>query len=269
MKLRYILFSIFAVFLFSCRSVPTDITYFQNYEEYVKTRNLNNDSQYELKIKSNDQLLIIVSSPVLDQTQVAQFNLPANAYLSPGESTTTLSQTLQTYLVDKNGYIFFPVIGKIQVGELTRSQAVELLTRKISEYLPEPIVNLQIVSFKITVLGEVRSPGPISVRNERMNIFEALGAAGDLTIYANRRNVILMRENNGSGEFHKLDLTQADILSSPYYYLQQNDVIYVEPNDTRKKESKYGAGESYTFSVISISFTAISVLMSLYGIFLK
>jgi polysaccharide export outer membrane protein len=250
----------------SCRSIPKDIAYFQDFDEYAKTHNLAEFANYEVSIKNNDQLLISVSSPVLDQTQVAQFNLPMNTFLAPGETTIFQSQAIQTYTVDKTGFIHFPVIGKIQLAGLTRSQAVELITRKVSEYLPDPIVNFQIISFKVTILGEVFKPGPVDVGNERISIFDALGAAGDLTIYGDRRNVKLIRDNNGVQELYRIDLTKSDIFNSPYYYLQQNDVIYVEPNATKKRESNYGTGESYTLSIVSISFTAVSVLVSFLGI---
>jgi polysaccharide export outer membrane protein len=226
-------------------------------------------TQYESTIKSSDQLLITVSSPVLDQTQVAQFNLPINTFLTPGTTQISQSMAVQTYIVDKEGDIHFPVVGKIRLGGLKRSEAIALIAQKVSEHLPDPIINLQIISFKITVLGEVIKPGPILISDERVSIFDALGAAGDMTIHGDRKNVLLVRDNNGSQELHKLDLTQADILTSPYYYLQQNDVVYVEPNATRKKESKFGVGENYTLSILSISFTAISVLVSFIGIVVR
>ncbi|MDR0863693.1 MAG: polysaccharide biosynthesis/export family protein, partial [Candidatus Symbiothrix sp.] len=251
---------------FSCRSVPTDIAYFQDFDAYVQKNQPGNSAPYEPSIRSNDHLLISVSAPVLDQTRVAQFNLPLNSHLAPGETTVIQSAAVQTYIVDKDGYINFPVLGKLKLAGLTRSQAVELLSQKISDYLPEPIINLQIISFKVTVLGEVLKPGPVVVSDERVTIFDAIGAVGDLTIYGDRQNVILARENNGIKELHKLDLTKTEIFNSPYYYLQQNDVLYVEPNNTKKKESKFGAGENYTLSILSISFTAVSVLVSILGI---
>jgi polysaccharide export outer membrane protein len=269
MKLKILFFPAVVVFLFSCRSVPTDIAYFQDFDTYIQQNRPENSSQYESTIRSNDRLSISVSSPVLDQTQVAQFNLPLNTHLAPGETTVAQSAVVQTYIVDKDGYIHFPVLGKLKLAGLTRSQAVELIAEKVSDYLPTPIINLQIISFKVTVLGEVFKPGPVEVKDERITIFDALGAVGDLTIYGDRRNVILARENNGVKELHKLDLTKAEIFNSPYYYLQQNDVVYVEPNNTKKKESHFGAGENYTLSILSISFTAISVLVSFLGLMSK
>jgi polysaccharide export outer membrane protein len=118
-------------------------------------------------------------------------------------------------------------------------------------------------------MGEVLTPGQIEVHDERISIFDALGAAGDLTIYGDRRHVNVIRENNGKKSLQQLDLTQSSIFTSPYYYLQQNDVVYVEPNKTRKKDSRIGSNDNFALSVYSISLTTISLLVTLYNVFLK
>jgi polysaccharide export outer membrane protein len=114
----------------------------------------------------------------------------------------------------------------------------------------------------VIILGEVNRPGPVNARNERLTILEAIGQAGDLTIFGQRENVLLIREIDGVKQFARLDLTKADIFSSPYYYLQQNDVVVVESNDTRKRASKFGASESYNLSVYSAILTTVTVLAS-------
>lgn len=261
MKVRLTLFLLASVALFSCRSVPKDVVYFED----LKTQIVQKDYyKYEPTIKLNDQLLISVSAPIENQKQIAQFNLPMNTYLAPGETIVVSSAAVQTYTVDKDGYINFPVIGKMKLAGLTRSAAVDYIVEKVSGYITdaEPIVNLQIVSFKVTVDGEVLKPGLVEVTDERITIFEALGAVGDMTIYGDRKNVKLIRETNGQLEMAVLDLTSVEIFNSPYYYLQQNDLIYVEPNDTKKKESKFGSAESYTLSIVSISVSVISVIAS-------
>jgi polysaccharide export outer membrane protein len=259
--------SVFPLFLpilfFSCTSIPKTVSYFQDLDEsqtYVEAEN--KVFAYEPTIKNGDQLLITISSPALDQEKVAQFNLPLIAYLSPGETRVQPSTTIQTYLVNKEGDITFPVIGKVQLSGLTKLQASDRITKLISDYVEEPIVNLQIVSFYITVLGDVRSPGRINVSNERISILEAIGAAGDLTIYGKRENVLLIRDNNGKKEFVRFDLTKSDLFSSPYFYLQQNDIIVVEPNKTRKLDSNYGSADGYRISMMSIAFTAVSIIVS-------
>lgn len=263
-KLSFLCF--ICILLFSCKSAPSDVSYFQDFESYSKNLN-DNFYAYEPTIKTNDELMITVSSPILDQTLVAQFNLPMNTFL--GEGGNVQSMSMQTYKVDKSGHIDFPVIGKTKLEGLTRSEAIGLLKEKISIYLSDPIINLQIASFKVTVLGEVNRQGPINVKDERISILDAIGAAGDLTIYGKRENVRLIRDNNGKKEFHTYDLTKSDIFTSPYYYLQQNDVIYVEPNSTRKKESKFGRAENYSISLASVIFSAVSVVTTVISIVVK
>ena len=269
MKFKFLLLLAIPLFYFSCMTTPKDIAYFQDLDQYQQQLRAKDYYAYEPIIKSSDQLLITVSAPVLDQQSVAQFNLPMTTFLAPGETTIGQSASIQTYMVGKDGSINFPVIGKIQLGGLSKSQAIEYITQLVSEYVENPAINLQIISFKVTVLGEVMKPGPIDVNDERISILDAIGSAGDLTIYGDRRNVLLIRDNNGMIEHITFDLTKSDLFSSPYYYLQQNDLVIVAPNQTRKRESKYGAAESYRNSILSISFTAVSVIVSFLGIILR
>lgn len=267
MNFKLLSFFTLIIILSSCQTTPKDLVYLQDFEELKKIE-VNDLEKYEPRIKSNDQLLISVSAPILDQMLVAQFNLPMNTYLGPGE-TAASSLAMQTYTVDKDGYINYPVLGKIKLEGLTRSQGVSLLSEKISAYLTDPIINLQIASFKITILGEVLRPGTINIPDERITILDAIGRVGDLTIYGDRTNIKLIRENEGKKEFHTYDLTKSEILSSPYYYLQQNDIIIVEANDTRKKASKFGSAENYQISMMSLGFTAVSIIVSFLNLLLK
>jgi polysaccharide export outer membrane protein len=238
------------------------MVYFQDFDSYLKTVQSEVLSAYDVTIKPDDQLLITVNAPVMEQTQVAQFNLPSATYLSIGELSTTQSPTLQTYLVDQEGCINFPVVGKIRLAGLTRAQAMELITQKVSAYLPDPIINFQMISARVTMLGEISRVGAVGIRDGRLTILEAIGAAGDLTIYGDRRNVLLFREHNGEMVYHRFDLTQADIFNSPYFYLQQNDVIYVVPNKTRRLDGHFGQADSYRMSVISVIVGVVSVIAS-------
>jgi polysaccharide export outer membrane protein len=262
MKIKFLVFITISVLFLSCQSTPKNIAYFQNLDEYLKQESEDTYHKYEPTVKIGDQLLISVSAPVLNQELVAQFNLPPNSVLSGG--TTSVSQTvnLQTYLVDINGYIDYPILGKIKVIGQTKSELIKHLTGLISEYVESAIVNLQIISFQVIILGEVNRPGPVYARNERLTILEAIGQAGDLTIFGKRENVLLIREIDGVKQFAQVDLTKADIFSSPYYYLQQNDVIVVESNDTRKRASKFGASENYSLSIYSAALSTISIIAS-------
>jgi polysaccharide export outer membrane protein len=266
-KMKHLLFLIAPLLFFSCMTVPRNIAYFQDLDQYQQQ--LRVGESYEAVIKNNDQLLITISAPVLDQQSVAQFNLPMITFLTPGETTISQPNSVQTYTVRKDGAIAFPVLGKIYLTGLTKSQAIEHISRLISDYVANPIVNLQILSFRVTVLGEVARPGPISVRNERISVVDALGAAGDLTIYGERQNILLIRDNNGTIEYAKFDLTKADLFASPYYYLQQDDVLVVSSNKTRKQDSKYGAADSYRNSLVYIFFSAISIVFSFLGLLRK
>jgi len=214
-------------------------------------------------IKKNDELLITVSAPSLGQENVAQFNLPPVAYLSSGETNLQKSANIRTYVVDKNGQIDFPVIGQITLEGLTKTQAMALLKKLISDYINAPIINLRILSFKVIILGEVRSPGIHYASLEKLSILEAIGSAGDLTLYGNRKNILLIRENdNGTIDHVRLDLTSPEIFSSPYFYLQQNDKIYVEPNKAKQLETKFGVADGYRMSVISMIFGVLSLAAS-------
>ena len=218
--------------------------------------------EYESPIKPDDMLLITVTA--LDPNAVAIFNLPTQNYLAPGESLLITTPSMQTYLVDSEGCIDYPVLGKVKIGGMTRKEATEQLKEKISKYVENPIVNLQCINHKVTVLGEVTRPGTYEIKSERTTILDALGLANDITIYGNHTNVLLIREENGTRTFNRIDLSQPDVFTSPYYYLQRNDVIYVEPNDARKGYAKYSQNKQYTVSIVSAITSAVSVVASLF-----
>jgi polysaccharide export outer membrane protein len=184
--------------------------------------------------------------------------------MAAGEIEVQKSSTIQTFIVDQDGIINFPVVGRIALAGLTKSQAIERIKKLVSDHINvDPVINLRIISFKIVVLGEVQIPGAIQVSDEKMSILDAIGTAGDLTIYGNRKNVLLIRENdNGAVDHVRFDLTSPDLFASPYYYLQQNDKIIVEPNRTRQLESKYGPADGYRLSVLSMVFGALSIVAS-------
>jgi polysaccharide export outer membrane protein len=188
------------------------------------------------------------------------FNPPVYAYAAQGEVSTVSSQQLRTYLVSKDGYINFPVLGKVKTAGLSKQELSADLQEKIKPYLKDPLVNVQIVNFKVTMMGEVSRPEAISVKNDRLSILDAIGQVGDLTINANRKNVLVIRDNNGQKEFGRLDMTDPAIFTSPYYYLRQNDVVYVEPNEAKKKNARYSQAEQYSITVFTSILSAISVI---------
>lgn len=168
---------------------------------------------------------------------------------------------LQTYLIDKEGFIVYPIIGKIKLGGLTREQAVEKLTQHIKPYIADVSVNLRVLNFKIIVQGEVNKPGVYTIDSERVTLLQALAMAGDLTIFGKRTNILVMREEQGERRFKVVDITKPDFLNSEYYFLQQNDVVYVEPNKTRINSSAVGANTSAIISAISVTIAIISLII--------
>ena len=241
----------------SC-GVPKDVTYFQGIDSLTPEQVEMMNQTYTTRIVPDDLLTITVTA--WDPTVVTPFNPPVYAYAAQGETSTVSSTQLQTYLVDKEGNINFPVLGKVHVAGLTKMEMSNMLQEKISHYVSDALVNVQIVNYKVTLVGEVSKPGAISVKNDRISILDAIGQAGDLTINANRTNVLVIRDNNGEKEFARMDLTKPDIFTSPFYYLRQNDVVYVEHNKAKKRNSRYSQAQSYNVTIISTVLTAVSVI---------
>ena len=220
---------------------------------------------FDAKIMPKDMLTITVHTT--DPAASAPFNLAVQSSVGSGGSLSSNTGNLQGYLVDNDGFINFPIIGKIHVVGLTKTECEDLIKSKIQPYLARtenPIVTVQMSSYRITVLGEVKSPGVIPVSQEKMSILEAIASAGDLSLYGRRDNVLLIREDQ-SGEKHKvrLNLNDANLINSPYYYMQQNDVLYVQPNNVQAKNSAFGQSTSLWFSLVGIVTSVASLLVNI------
>lgn len=217
------------------------------------------ERQVEPRIKAGDALSIIVSA--LDAEAVVPYNLPTTVYSSPGSSTVNTTPSLQNYMVDAEGNIEFPLLGSLHVEGLLRSEVADLVRDRLQAQVVNPTVNVQLLSPAVVVMGEVSRPGRQTMPNGRLTLLEALGAAGDLTIYGRRDNVLVTREINGKLEFARIDLTSADLFTSPYYYLQQNDVIYVSPNKVRAINStNLGLWLSMVSTVASAATVIVTVV---------
>ncbi len=220
---------------------------------------------YDAKIMPKDLLSITVNTT--DPQAAAPFNLtvqtPLNAALT--NINTTTQPTLQQYLVNNSGEIDFPVIGTLRVGGLTKNEAESLIRERLRPYLKEaPIVTVRMANYKISVLGEVARPGSFTIGNEKVNVLEALAMAGDMTIYGVRDNVKLIREDeSGKRKIINLDLNNAGIVTSPYYYLKQNDILYVTPNETKAKNSDIGNSTTLWVSSISILVSIAGLLVNI------
>lgn len=211
-----------------------------------------------LKIQPNDLLSITVSAANIEA--VMPFNLPVTSAPRLGTESITGNLQLQSYLVDSDGNIEFPVLGTIQVAGKTRQELIRFLKGEISSYVQDPIININLTNFQVTVLGEVNQPGTFNVPDERISLPKALGMAGDLTIYGRRDNIMILRETGDSLSYGYVDLRDSDFLESPYYYLEQNDVIVVEPNRAQIQGAGYNRNAAVYVSLASVLITVISVL---------
>lgn len=255
MKIRFLIISILAlIFTTSCAS-RKDFAYFQ---DRPLTDGYIDSAPEQLIYKPDDILTINVTAA--DPLTAQPFNLTV---VSDNKDITSATgrEVMQTYLIDYNGNIEFPVLGTLHIIGMTRTQLTSMLKEKISDYAKDPIVNVRLVNFTVTVIGEVSDPGTFTIQNERITLPEALGLANDLTIFGKRKNVLLIREVDGKKKFAKIDLTSVNAVSSPLYYLQQNDVIVVEPNNARIRSASYNQNNGVLISAIGTLTTIIAVFL--------
>lgn len=239
----------------SCAS-KKDILYVQ---DIVGAQSQISASAYETTIKPNDLLTIIVSAD--DPLSAAPFNLPITPSYSSNGSQISTAQQLQTYLVNAQGTISFPVLGTVTIAGKERSEAVDFLEQQLKEYIKNPIVNLRIVNYSISVLGEVSKPGNFTINDEKISLLEALSMAGDLTIYGKRDNILVIRESGDDTKInYRVDLTSSDFINSPAYYLQQSDIVYVQPNNAQVQSSTYNRNTPVYISIASVLISLVVLL---------
>ena len=245
--------------MMSCSTQRSPLPYFEDITE-TKEFTVPTDN-YVQKIEPDDELFIMVTS--LNPLATAAYNLPVMNPASSDELTKNTTPQQQTYLVDNSGDIIMPELGRIHVAGLTTSQLRDELVKKISADVENPTVVVRLVNFKVEVAGEVKIAGVQKVTTERYSVLDALTAAGDLTEFGERNNVLLLREENGKRVAHRLDLNSSDLLTSPYFYLKQNDYVYVQPNKIRQDNSKYNQNNAFKVSVVSTIVSGCSVIASL------
>ncbi|MDY2586665.1 polysaccharide biosynthesis/export family protein [Winogradskyella aquimaris] len=256
MKTRNFIIQLIAILVLTSCGSRKNLVYFQ--DEPIEDGVLVSEPK-PIIYKPDDILTINVSA--LDPDTVRPFNLQVVSNNDSNLLNANGRQQFQSYLIDYDGNIDFPVLGKLKVAGLNRTQLTAMLVEKISEYATNPIVNVRLSNFTITILGEVRNPGTFTIQDERITLLEALGLADDLTIFGKRKNVLLIREVDGKKKFAKIDLTSVNAVNSPVYYLQQNDVIYVEPNNARIRSSTYNQNNSVLISAIGTLTTIIAVFL--------
>lgn len=257
--LRLLLLATSLVIAITGCTTSKKIIYFQNLDD-TQLKPLN--TEYEAVIKKDDRLTIVVSGP--DKMVCAPYNLTINEMNSNGNVVNGGNPEYSTlgYLVDSEGNIDFPILGKIHVDGMTRNELVNYLTEEIGKDIKEPIVYVSFRNYKITILGEVKNPGTYTFDSEKVNILQALGYAGDLNLTAKRQDILLLREVDGTLTHNRIDLRDKEILQSPYFYLQQNDIIYVQPSSTRIATATTAVS---IWSVILSSITTIIALISIMG----
>jgi len=244
---------VFSVLLLVNSCAPAkDIQYFQDTENQVLK---STTPSFSATIQSGDLLFINVTAIN------AEAAIPFNLYESPIVQNSVGNIKPISYLVDDDGYINFPVLGALKVDGYTTKQLVRKLETDLTEYIHKPTINIRFANFRVSVLGEVARPGTFQVTNERISIVEAIALAGDLTIYGQRTNVLLVRIENGEKVFIPIDLTNKTLFNSPYYNLKQNDIIYISPNKTRVNASTIGPNTSVIISSASLLITLLALII--------
>lgn len=254
---KYIkLLNIFAVLaLFSCKPKADTSSYLQNIEDTAVQASIQNAKS---SIQVNDELMILVTAKDMDVVKPFNQNYSSrttNQYTMGSNNAPMNNQVVAegpTYLVDSNGNITLNVIGEIKAAGLTLEQLKEDLKAKLSKYIINPIITIRLTNYKITVLGEVNRAGHYIIPDGKTTVLDALGLAGDLTIYGKRENVLVVRNINGEITKGRIDLTDSNFIKSPFYNLQQNDVIVVSPNETKQKQARLDPNAGIYISVASV-----------------
>jgi polysaccharide export outer membrane protein len=256
MKKNVLLITVMTLVLLVSCGTPRDIIYFQDAGNYSTFEDID---AFDIYIHHNDILSIMVNSQATEAA--LPFNLPMATYYVGGD--TYGQQRMLGYMVDPEGNIDFPMLGKLHVEGLTRAGLRDMIREKLISggLLKDPVITVNFLNFKISVIGEVNRPGNYNVMDERVTLLDAISLAGDLTIYGKRERVAVVREEKGKRTILYHDLLSTDIFKSPYYYLQQNDIIYVEPNRLRAQQSRINQNNS-----MSVWLSVISTLMTMTGL---
>lgn len=265
-----ILLSVTIVTIMISCSQAKNIAYLQGYDRGEESI-IKKDS-FEYKIKTKDLLSISVVSSEPEASKRYNLITPQIATIEEPNSYLYTQPTLQNYLVDESGSINFPSFGMMHVEGLSKQNLIKLLEEKLRPFFSGemPIITVRILNFSINVLGEVRNPGKFTSTNERMTIFDGLALAGDMTIYGKRNNVKVIRENeHGVKKIYNVNLSDKSIFSSPVYYLEQNDIVYVEPNKSRANSSMYGEAENYRISTLTVLISVATMATTIFGLIRK
>ncbi len=249
------------LFTISCKP-GRDLVYFSNLQNN-SDQSVNIANSIDPKIQPDDLLSITVST--LNPESNALFN--SGILLPTANNTAYASGNLikEGYLVDKNGFVSFPVLGQVKLAGLSKEEATKKMITELKRYIKgEPIVNIRYLNFKVTVIGEVNKPSTLAIPTEKINILEALGMAGDMTLYGKRENILIIREKDGKRTITRINLNDKETLNSPYFYLQQNDVVYVEPDKSRYRINQANANRTYVPVIVGIISIATLIISRFY-----
>jgi len=262
MKKHLVYYLVLLMAISSCK--PKENMVYMEKEKAVAETEINQAVFYGTHIQSGDLLDIKVTA--FDEHAIRPFNLYSmNNGTNPGDvNLGQMGQIApQGYLVDNEGFIYFPVIGKLYIKGMTLAQLRADLEKRLLAYLSDPLVSIKQLNFNITVLGEVKNPGQFASPSEKITVLQALGLAGDMTDFGNRTNVKLIREIDGVSKTFTIDFTNKNITNSPYYYMQQNDVLYVEPDIIKKKTANIDPNRNLAFQIGGIALGVASILISI------
>ena len=261
MKIRYTLFLLTAAFLLGSCAAPR-VAYFTDMKQGTAEQVLN---PLEIRVRPEDKISILVNSK--DPLLMDLFNLPIISRQIGSSSGTSNSQGVSGYTINRDGDIDFPVLGKIHVEGMTREEIAAHIKDKLmtQNLVKDPVVTVEFMNLTVSVLGEVAHPGRFNIDKDRLTLLDALSMAGDLTVYGKRENVLVQREENGKKVLYKVNLNSGyDLYASPVYYLQQNDIVYVEPSSMRARQATVNGNNvrsaSFWMSLASL-LTTITVLI--------
>ncbi|WP_245901504.1 polysaccharide biosynthesis/export family protein [Chitinophaga ginsengisoli] len=248
---------------FSSCSTPKNIGYFKDIPDSIRKTSIDQATFYTPTIQPDDILQVNIqtldpsATTLLNQQNTTTWPVNGNPLGAGNTPTSSPASSMSGYLVDKDGYVMLPLIGKIFVKGKTTDAVRDEVRTKAAEYYKDPVVNVRFVNFKITVLGEVAKPASYIMPNEKVSLLDALGMAGDLTIYGKRENILLIRDAGNKKEFVRFNINDSKTFTSPYFYLRQGDVVYVEPNKAKIASTDVAKTRNFTIAVSLLSLLVV------------
>ena len=262
MKSRILLALVVAATLLSCNSSKDNtLVYFKDLASATSGTLPVPEGEYRVRIQPDDELVISITSTVPEAT--AAYNLPMDNPATRANLRQTTQPRSQTYIVDEQGYIVLPILGRMLVMNKTLGEISDEIKAQVEKNVKDPYVRVDLVNFAVDVMGEVRAPQRVYTGRQHFTVLDALAQCGDLTEFGKRDRVYVIRTENGKRTYQRLDLNSSEVFNSPYFYLIQNDVVYVEPNQIRIDNSKYNQNNAFKLSVISTIVSSVSVIASL------